>query len=66
MDAEEGTMLATMLLATPLIALLLALPQAKPAKGADAFAGRWMTSFGPLELEAKGKGLAGSYGWKPD
>jgi pimeloyl-ACP methyl ester carboxylesterase len=54
------------MLATPLLALVIALPQSKPAKGADAFAGRWMTSFGPLELEAKGKGLAGSYGWKPE
>lgn len=48
-----------------LLALFLALPQ-KKAPQAAAFAGRWMTNFGPMELSAKQKAVSGTYGWSAE
>src|SRR5262245_7077617 len=44
---------------------LLAL-QSKAAAAEEGFAGSWMTSFGPLELAAKGKAFSGQYGWSKE
>ena len=41
----------------------LAPQNAKRDKAAKAFAGEWMTSYGPMKLEAKGSSVAGEYGW---
>jgi len=45
------------------LVLLSALLRTGPPGGDDAFAGSWMTTFGPLELDGKGKALSGPYGW---
>jgi predicted esterase len=51
-------------LACVVVCGLLALaPQNAKKERAKAFAGEWMTSYGPLKLEAKGTSLAGEYGW---
>jgi pimeloyl-ACP methyl ester carboxylesterase len=50
-----------------LIAIVCALaalaPQSAKRDKAKAFAGEWMTSYGPMKLESKGSSLAGEYGW---
>lgn len=43
--------------------LLLALLAPQKSKAAPGFAGRWMTGFGPMELELDGKKVSGKYGW---
>ena len=49
------------------LSFLLALaPQKGKSDKAKAFAGEWMTSFGPMKLEAKGLNLAGEYGWSQE
>ena len=49
------------------LALLCALaalaPQNAKRDKAKAFAGEWMTSYGPMKLESKGSSVAGEYGW---
>ena len=52
-------------LALLLVALPLARGPAQKGKGdsAKAFAGSWMTTLGPMKLEAKGSSVSGEYGW---
>jgi len=44
------------------LALVLAVPPQK-SKAPPGFAGRWMTSFGPLELVVDGQKVSGKFGW---
>ncbi len=49
------------------LSFVLALaPQKGKSDKAKAFAGEWMTSFGPMKLEAKGLNVAGEYGWSKE
>jgi phospholipase/carboxylesterase len=57
-------MLATLLLCalTPFFAPL----QQRAEDRTQAFAGDWMTGFGPLKLVVQGTNIAGTYGWAND
>src|SRR5262245_20165456 len=44
-------------------ALAALAPQNAKRDKAKAFAGEWMTSYGPMKLETKGSSVAGEYGW---
>ncbi len=46
--------------------LLAAVPQKSKSDTAKAFAGEWMTSFGPMKLVSKGQNLTGEYGWSQE
>jgi predicted esterase len=43
--------------------VLVALLAPQKSKAAPGFAGRWMTSFGPMELSDSGGKVSGKYGW---
>jgi pimeloyl-ACP methyl ester carboxylesterase len=63
MSAEVTRMHAC--LALFVVAPILLGPQ-KAKDAARAFAGDWMTNFGPMKLAAKGSALSGAYGWSQE
>ena len=62
MMATEMTRRHSLPLACAAFALLLPLAAQSPDPG--DLAGKWMTSFGPMTLEASRKSLSGTYGFE--